>query len=74
MNEIKDCRGITINVGDTIVYPGRKGSSMWLSQAVVVAPTYGSNQQSLSARRVDTSRLVEIFETNRCAVVQQASA
>lgn len=30
-----DFLGKTINVGDTIVYPGRRGSSLWLNWGVV---------------------------------------
>lgn len=73
MNEIKDCRGVTINIGDTIVYPGRKGSSLWLSEGVVQIPTY-ENQHSLTVKRSQSGRTVEIFETGRVAVVAQASA
>ncbi len=74
MNEIKDCRGVNINVGDTIVYPGRRGGSMWLSEGVVASPKFGNAQQSLTVRRSKTGRLVEIFETSRVAVVASASA
>jgi hypothetical protein len=74
MNEIKDCRGVTINAGDTIVYPGRRGSNLWLSSGVVqtsgVDIPFG---KSIMVRRSDTNRLVEIFETGRVAVVQLAS-
>lgn len=30
-----DFLGKTINVGDTIVYPGRQGSSLWLNKGIV---------------------------------------
>jgi hypothetical protein len=68
MNEIKDCRGIVINVGDTIVYPGRRGSSLWLSSGIVQPPKFGALQQSLTVKK-DNGRLVEVFETWRVAVV-----
>lgn len=31
----KDIRGIEIEVGDIIVYPGRGGSSLWMNKGVV---------------------------------------
>lgn len=67
-NAIHDCRGIEIGVGDTIVYPGRRGSSLWLSEGVVLEPVYPS-QRTLTVRRTSTGRQVEIFETGRVAVV-----
>ena len=71
MNEIRDCRGIKINVGDIIVYPGRRGSNMWLNTGVVQPPRFGDLQQSLSVRRTG-GKMVEIFETSRVAVVVSA--
>ncbi len=68
MNEINDCRGVRIHVGDTIVYPGRRGSNLWLSSGVVVPPVYES-QQSIHVRRNDTGRIVEVMNTQRVAVV-----
>jgi hypothetical protein len=75
MNEIIDCRGVRIHVGDTIVYPGRRGSSLWLSEGVVQPPVY-ENQHSLIVARKANGKIVEIFETGRVAVVAtvQASA
>lgn len=32
-----DFRGKEISVGSTVVYPGRRGSSMWLNQGRVTA-------------------------------------
>ena len=40
MNELKDVRGLTVEVGDTIAYPVRRGSSMWLNHGKVEALTY----------------------------------
>lgn len=71
-NVIHDCRGIEIGVGDTIVYPGRRGSSLWLSTGVVMEPNFPS-QRTLIVRRTDSGRQVEIFETARVAVVASAS-
>jgi len=36
MNEIRDFRGTLIEVGDTIVYPGRGGSSLYMVEGKVV--------------------------------------
>ncbi len=33
---VKDWLGTEIKVGSVIVYPGRQGSSMWMSKAVVL--------------------------------------
>lgn len=33
---IKDWRGNEIKIGSTIVYPGRSGSSMWMTEAKVI--------------------------------------
>lgn len=33
---MKDWRGTPIEVGSTIVYPGRQGSSVWVNEAVVL--------------------------------------
>ncbi len=68
MNEINDCRGIRIRVGDTIVYPGRRGGSMWLTAGVVQPPSHNT-QRSLWIKRCDTGRDVEILNTQRVAVV-----
>lgn len=32
---MKDFLGQDINVGDTIVYPNRQGSALWMNQAMV---------------------------------------
>ena len=40
MNDLKDIRGLTVEVGDTIAYPVRRGSSMWLNHGKVEALTY----------------------------------
>lgn len=71
MNEsdpLVDFRGTAIRPGDTIVYPGRRGSALWLSEGVVLEPAI-PGQRSLTVKRAKTGRTVEIFETGRCAVV-----
>lgn len=71
MNEINDCRGIQIREGDTVVYPGRRGSSLWLNTGVAIAPRFGEHQKSLNVRKPN-GKIVEIFETSRVAVVASA--
>jgi hypothetical protein len=36
MSEAKDLDGRTISVGDRIAYPGRQGSSLWMTKAKVL--------------------------------------
>ena len=45
---IKDWRGNEIQVGDTVIYPGRMSSSLWLSEATVL--------DILPAKRLRVSR------------------
>ena len=33
---LKDFRGVTFRVGDEVVYPGRCGSSLWMSRGFIV--------------------------------------
>jgi hypothetical protein len=70
MNEIKDCRGIPISEGDTIVYPGRRGSAMWLNVGTVQRPRI-EGQLTLDVQKPN-GKVVEIFETARVAVVASA--
>jgi hypothetical protein len=67
--KVMDCRGVAIEPGMTVVYPGRRGSSLWLSAGIVQPPKFGAIQKSINVRRVDTGRMVEIFNTQRVAVV-----
>lgn len=34
---MKDWRGVEINVGDLVVYPGRRSSRIWMTEAEVVS-------------------------------------
>jgi hypothetical protein len=36
VNELLDWRGNPINVGDTVVYPGRQSSLVWMNEGIVV--------------------------------------
>lgn len=61
-----DFRGRDIHVGDRIVYPNRHGSTLWMNEAEV-DDIYST---SIIARRIDTGRIVEIFNPDRVVVVQ----
>lgn len=54
----KDFRGVDIEIGDTIVYPGRHSSSLWLNEMVVtdIVPSvdsYGKPSTRIVGRRID---------------------
>lgn len=78
-----DMRGIQIKVGDPIVYPGRRGSAMWLNTGTVEAIIEGETSWcgrprkpgSLKVRRMpldkyETARIVNVRGTSRVAVVR----
>jgi hypothetical protein len=71
-----DFLGREIKVGDTIVYPGRRGSSMWLNRAVVKTTqegyskyAYGPQSGLITAEREGNSRPVQITNPDRVVVV-----
>lgn len=73
-----DFRGETINIGDTIVYPGRSGSSLWMNEGVVVGfedyqPYYSSEQTmtALKVKRTDTKKVVTVYCTERTCVIEK---
>lgn len=33
---LRDWRGSEVNIGDTVVYPSREGSKMWMTEGEVV--------------------------------------
>lgn len=71
-----DFLGREIHVGDTIVYPGRRGSSLWMNKAIV-KDLYPAHQVTagewdeplIVAHRPDNPRDVEIRNTHRVVVV-----
>lgn len=52
---VKDFRGKTIEAGSIIVYPVRRGSNMWLNQAVVLEV---GNYTNYSGQRVPQLRVI----------------
>lgn len=65
MSEARDWRGNAIRVGDRIVYPGRSGSSLWMTEAIVdaieteelvrMSGTYTSHKLKVTVTREDRS-------------------
>jgi hypothetical protein len=74
----KDYLGQVIETGDTIVYPGRQGSSMWLNTAEVLAISWAEAEgpkvkYTLSIVRSD-GRRAQITQLNRVIVVEKKNA
>jgi len=70
---MKDFRGVEIQVGDTVVYPGRQGSSMWMSQALVKEVKENTLIVEVEQRKWDGvvvgHRTTTVYRTDRCVVV-----
>lgn len=59
---LKDWRGAELRVGDTIVYPGRMSSSLWLTEAEIV--------EVMSDNRLRVKRIhVDVYSTEGRHVV-----
>ena len=74
----KDFLGNVIEQGDTIVYPGRQGSSMWLNKAEVLSVSWAEStgpgvKYTLSIVRSD-GRRAQITKLNRVVVVEKKNA
>lgn len=75
----KDFLGQVIEQGDTIVYPGRQGSGMWLNKATVLGiswPKEASGPKvayTLSIQRSD-GRRAQITKLDRVVVVEKKNA
>lgn len=66
----KDCRGNRIKIGDIIVYPVRRGSSMVLKEATVCeVPGEGCDIKKGIVGLNNRGRRVIIETPERCAVV-----
>jgi hypothetical protein len=65
-----DCRGVRIRIGQTIVYPVRRGSSMVLREATVCdVPGRGCTVKKGIVALRPTGRRVIIQVPSRCAVI-----
>lgn len=69
-----DCRGREILIGNTVVYPGRRGSGLWLNEGTVVDILPALSQ--IAVQRVERSvgetklgRTVYVSDLSRVAVV-----
>ncbi len=54
----RDIRGIEIEVGDTVAYPGRAGSSMWMSVGKVLGIQTEFVKYSYGPREMTTLKLL----------------
>lgn len=75
----KDFLGRVIEVGDTIVYPNRQGSRMWLTKAEVLGISWPKQKDTspnvkytLSIIRSD-GRRAQITKLDRVVVVEKKS-
>jgi hypothetical protein len=74
MSEYLDCRGVRITIGDVIVYPVRRKSTMVLKEATVCdIPGKGCTvKKGLVALSPEGKRVI-VSRTDRCAVVSDFS-
>jgi hypothetical protein len=63
-----DYLGNVIKAGDTVVYPVRRGSSMWLNKLNVLAVQDTPRGTCLSGTN-DTGRRISIYNLSNCVVV-----
>lgn len=69
---MNDCRGNRIKLGDTIVYPVRRGSQMVLKEAVVCeVPGKGCIVKQGVVGLNQRGRRVIIQKSDRCAIVAE---
>lgn len=72
-----DMRGVRIKLGSHIVYPARRGSDMWMNEAVVESYHQGDDTQPYlyvqvlreKGKHVETPRWVRISNLKNVAVV-----
>jgi hypothetical protein len=71
-------RGVSLSLGSHIVYPVRRGSTMWLVEAVIesIHPQEGENKAYLyvqvlreKGKHVDEPRWTRVLNLNNVAVV-----
>lgn len=67
MNQVKDFLGREIRAGDMVVYPVRRGSSMWLKK-LRIQQVEADPKPRISGYN-DLGRLVTIFNVDSCVVV-----
>lgn len=64
-----DWRKIPIFPGSSIVYPGRRGSNVWMNEAIVTKVTDGPNTR-LVVERVDNHKRVTLTNLHNVTVLE----
>lgn len=64
---MKDFLNQTIAIGDTVVYPGRRGSSLWMNRATVI----DIRVNSIRVQRVDDNVIKTLNRVDRVVVVTE---
>ena len=62
---MRDFLNQTVDVGDTIVYPGRRGSSLWMNRAKII----DIRANSIRVQRVNDNAIKTIKRVDRVVVV-----
>jgi hypothetical protein len=72
MEPLKDWRGVPMNVGDTVVYPVRQSSSMWMEEGEIIeissVDKYYGPQPQVKVRKKD-GRISTLTSLGRLTVV-----
>lgn len=69
---VKDFRNIDITPGDTVVYPGRHGSSVWMNCGRVLSVQEATHAEPASIRvRRDSGRAVTVSSLKNVCVLQR---
>jgi hypothetical protein len=70
---VKDYLGVVIQAGDTVVYPLRQGSSMWLQHLVVshIEVIRASTPVFKVCGTNSIGRMVKIDHPDRCVIVKE---
>lgn len=70
---MKDFRGVEIQTGAVIAYPGRQGSSMWMNEGTVeeikTVTDPWRTTEVLVVRTKNTGRRTEVSRTERVVVL-----
>lgn len=67
MNPVKDFLGREIKPGDTVVYPVRRGSAMWLKKLRI--QQVESDPKPCVSGYNDLGRRIAIFNVETCVVI-----
>jgi hypothetical protein len=68
MSEAQDYLGRVIQAGDTICYPVRRGSRLWLNKLKVLA-VHGTPRGPCVSGTNDVGRRINIYNLSNCVVV-----